>query len=188
MKVTRSSLTSNVATLTVQVVEGNTPAVGDLVTVTGTSSTGGIFNVTNVALTGVSITASTGAGTITFALTHADVTGAADSGDAYTPVPEVSEALGNNASQAFGVPEVSGANQNGLTITWSTVFPTNPTACSMSLQGALYDVDSQYATLDTSTSLTGEVRQYTLTRFRFLRLKASGVTGSSPKVVAKIMI
>src|SRR5271166_3895728 len=80
MAITKVAITSNVATLTVQILEGYIPAVGDLISVFATATSAPLFNVTNLALTAVSITATTGAGTVTFALTHADVTAVADVG------------------------------------------------------------------------------------------------------------
>ena len=91
MGISNVALTTNVATLTVQVYEGNIPAVGSLITVQGTQNSAGLFNVVNVALTGVTINAITGAGTVTFALTHANVGSAADSGIAIVPQPFVGE-------------------------------------------------------------------------------------------------
>jgi hypothetical protein len=96
MTISNVALTSNVATLTVQVIEGNIPAVGALVTVKGTQQASGAFNVTAVALTGVTINATTGAGTITFALTHADVVSHADSGLAVAPQAVVFESVSTN--------------------------------------------------------------------------------------------
>jgi hypothetical protein len=100
MTVSNVALTTNVATLTVQVIEGNIPAVGALVTVTGTQQAGGAFNVTAVALTGVTINATSGAGTITFALTHANVGSVADSGLAVAPQAIVFESVSTNESSA----------------------------------------------------------------------------------------
>lgn len=91
MGISNVALTTNVATLTVQVYEGNIPAVGSFITVTGTQQASGAFNVANVALTGVTINATTGAGTVTFALTHANVSSVADSGLAIVPQPLVGE-------------------------------------------------------------------------------------------------
>lgn len=96
MTITNVALTTNVATLTVQVIEGNIPAVGALVTVRGTQQASGAFNVTAVAITGVTINATTGAGTITFALTHANVGSAADSGMAIAPQAIVFESVTTN--------------------------------------------------------------------------------------------
>lgn len=85
MTVSNVALTSNVATLTVEVIEGNVPVAGQLVTVTGTQTASGAFNVTAIAIASASINATTGAGTITFALTHANVSSTADSGLAVAP-------------------------------------------------------------------------------------------------------
>jgi len=91
--VTNVALTTNVATLTVAVYSGNIPAVGSFITVTGTQTSSGVFNVTNVALTGVTINATTGIGTVTFALTNANISSTPDAGVAEVPTPVVREAV-----------------------------------------------------------------------------------------------
>jgi len=96
MTISNVALTSNVATLTVQVIEGNIPAIGQNVTVRGTQQASGAFNVTAVAITGVTINAVSGAGTITFALTHANVGSVADSGLATAPQAITFEAVSTN--------------------------------------------------------------------------------------------
>jgi hypothetical protein len=178
-----------VATIAVQLLEGYIPKVGDLITVVGTTTDSGAANVTNVALTAVSISTVTGIGTLSYAATGTNQTTTPDSGMFYIPVPEVGEALVNGSSQAFAIPESgSGHDMNGLTITWRTSYPTAPSAVTMNLQAAEVDQDSQYSTLDTSTNVTGETRVITLTRFRFLRVNASGVTGTSPLAVVTLGI
>jgi hypothetical protein len=96
MLVSNVALTSNVATLTVTIVEGNLPAVGSNITVNGTVTASGAFNVTLVALTAVSISASTGQGTVSFALTHANVSSTADAGIAIVEQPIVFETVSTN--------------------------------------------------------------------------------------------
>lgn len=98
MTISHVVLTTNVASLQVQVIEGNIPAVGSLVTIRGTQQTGGIFNVTAAALTAVSINATTGAGTISFALTHANVSPVNDSGMAVAPQAITFEAVSTNGN------------------------------------------------------------------------------------------
>jgi hypothetical protein len=186
LAVTTTASAGGTATLGVKVLEGNIPAVGDLISVAGTQQQGGAFNVTNAALTAVSIVAATGVGTVQFALAGATAS-AADPGVAVIPVPEIGEALTNTSSQAFGIQEVSGMNDNTRTITWSTVYPTAPATVTMALQASLFDIDSQYQTLDTSTNAAGEERFTTLTNFRFLRFKASGVTGANPTAIVKLL-
>lgn len=100
MTVSNVALTSNVATLTVQVIEGNVPVAGQLVTVTGTQTASGAFNVTAVAIASATINAATGAGTITFALTHANVSSTADSGLAVAPQIVAPEAVTTNENSA----------------------------------------------------------------------------------------
>jgi hypothetical protein len=184
------AIASNVATIGVVLLEGYIPKIGDLITVVNTASDGGAANVVNVALTAVNISTTTGAGTLSYAATGTNQTTTPDSGMFYIPVPEVGETLANGSSQAFAVPEAgSGHDDNGLTITWRTYYPSAPGAVTMALQASEVDQDSQYSTLDTSTNTGGETRVITLTRFRFLRVNASGVSGGTfPTVVATIAI
>lgn len=191
MQVTKVAITSNVATLNVTMREGNIPSVGDLVTVRGTSLASGAFNVTNVALSGVSIDPISGAGTITFALTHADVSTTPDAGQAYAPPSDVPEALANGTSAAFALQEDQGMNQNGRTITWTLSFPVEPSAAVFSLEGALDDNDADYGVLDTYTWASGTnpaLRYVTLVNVRFLRVVVASVSGTSPTVLAKILV
>lgn len=100
MTVSNVALTSNVATLTVKVIEGNVPVAGQLVTVTGTQTASGAFNVTGVAIASATINATTGAGTITYALTHADVGSTPDSGLAVAPPAPTFESVTTNENSA----------------------------------------------------------------------------------------
>lgn len=105
MTISQVALTSNVATLTVQVIEGNVPVAGQLVTVTGTQTSSGAFNVSQIAIASATINATSGAGTITYALTHANVTATADSGLAVAPQIATYEAVTTNEnSQAIALP------------------------------------------------------------------------------------
>lgn len=113
MTVSNVALASNVATLTVQVIEGNVPVAGQLVTVSGTQTSSGAFNVTAVAIASVSINATTGAGTITFALTHANVSSTPDSGLAVAPQLVVPEAVTTNENS---VPVALPMAQDGKSI------------------------------------------------------------------------
>src|SRR6185312_8273967 len=116
MRVTNVALTSNVATLTVQVFDGNVPVAGSLVSVQQTQTASGAFNVNRVALTSTTIDATTGAGTIVFPLTHANVGSAADTGLAVIEVPETPEALVAGASIAACVQIPDGDSQYTLPV------------------------------------------------------------------------
>lgn len=123
-QVTNVALTSNVASVTATIQQGNIPVVGNLITIQGTTNTSGLFNVSNAVLTGVTGTASTGIYVFTFALTHANVSSAADSGKAYVPIQETAETLANGQSVAIYVPSQEPLNDGMRSITISTTFPT----------------------------------------------------------------
>ena len=190
MQVTNVALTSNVATLTVQVREGNIPAVGSLITVRGTSNSSGAFNVSNVALASVSITASTGIGTVTFALTHADVGSAAAAGQAFVPVPEVAESLVQGTkSQAFAIQNVLG---KGYGISWAYTCPSVPSTISIQLEGAINDNDSEYTLIGVAQTTTSGYNEFFASvpeLVNFVRLNPTVVTGGTlPTIVGKLLL
>ena len=85
--------------------------------------------------------------------------------------------------------EVSGQDQNGLTVTWSIVYPTAPTVVNMQLQGSMKDIDAQYQNLDASTNIAGDgPRMITNVNLRFLRAKTIQASGTSPAAIVKISI
>lgn len=193
MYVSKVALTSNVATLTVQVHGGEVPIVGALISVMQTASTSGLFNVSRAPLTGVSIDLTTGAGTVTFALTHADVVEAANTGSAIVEVPEVGETLANGASIAVAIAAPEGDSQ--FTVPLAVTFPGNvlPTAAVVTLQKAIRNTETEFTntttvvTVATTTYSTGPVVEATLERGYFYRVLVSGLTiGSATGVVAKI--
>lgn len=191
MLVNNVALTTNVATLTVQITAGEIPTVGSLITVQQTQSTSGLFNVVRAKLTGVTIVAATGAGTVTFALTHADVVTAADTGSAVVEVPEVGETVAAVKSVPCIFDAPHGSSQ--FTITTAVTFTTLPTAMTVSLQVALRDVDSEYSTIGTAAVVAGTAYTqgptsgFTLQKGMYYRFIGSGLTlGSGAGMVAKI--
>jgi hypothetical protein len=182
-------ISGNTASIAVALREGKVPAVGSLITIRGTTTASGAFNVLNVPISTVSIDPGTGIGTITFILVHADVASNPDTGMAYVPVPEVGEALVAGASQAFAIQDIAGENENGLTINWSVYFPSQPSTSTITLQCADFDRDDQYITVDSTNSTSVDNRSYVGTRFRFVRMVASGISGgSNPSIVGRINI
>jgi len=83
------------------------------------------------------------------------------------------------AGAQFALPEPSGIPDQSRTVRWQTIFGSAPTAVSLSLQGAMADVDAEYATIDTTTATAGEARTVTGVRARFLRIKCTTATGGS---------
>src|SRR5580704_8499385 len=90
------------------------------------------------------------------------------------------------AGSQFAIPEPTGLPDQGHTVRWQTIFGTNPSAISISLQGAMADVASEYWTIDTSTAVAGEARTVTGVRARFLRVTCVSSTGGS-SLTAKIL-
>ena len=185
---------SNVATLGVQMVEGNIPAVGSLISVRGTQTvtSGGApnFNVSNVALASVSINSQTGVGTVTFALTSNTIATTPDAGQASVPVPVTMEALPGTAAAGlqFSVQSGSGSENTQRGITWFTEYTGSPSTVTALLQGADIDQDSAYTTIDQSTNTAGESRSLSNVNYQFVRAKMASTGGTTPKCAAGIMV
>jgi hypothetical protein len=190
--VNQVALSTNVATVTVVINEGNVPAVGSLITIQKTATAAGTFNVTNIALASVTIAAN-GTGTLTFPLTHADVVAVADAGAFIIPQPETSETVANGQSVAVGLPYAEPSADTGqaaVSVGCEVTFPTVPTACVVALQGAMTNVDAAYQTVIANVvTVAGSSATYgTLQatgKWNFLRFSISGTSGSGT-IVAKL--
>ena len=85
LQVTNVAATGGTATVSVYVRAGNIPVVGNLISIAGTQTSSGLFNVSSAPLTNVTINATTGIGTVQFALVGT-VGSVADSGQALVPI------------------------------------------------------------------------------------------------------
>jgi hypothetical protein len=188
LQITNVALTSNVATVTVLLRSGKIPTAGSLISITGTSAASGAFNVSGVAISTVSINSSTGIGTITFPLTHADVVSVADAGQGYVPVPEVPETLAVQKSQAFAVQNKIGG---GYGFSWAYTCPSAPATISIQLEGAVNNNDSEYTLIgsaQTATSGYNEVDAQLPNLINFVRLRVTATTGGTlPTIVGKLL-
>jgi hypothetical protein len=185
MHVSSVAVAADVATLGVTVTEGQIPVVGALITVQGTATSSGAANVTNVALASVTISAATGIGTVTFALTASNVSTTADGGTAIVPQPEVGDTVANGASVAVGLPYAVAwdAGQGAEQLLCSVRFPTLPTACVVALQGSDINADSAYQTIiaNVVTVSASSATYGTLQiagKWNFVRYLISGTSGS----------
>lgn len=191
LTVTTTVTTGGTGALTVKILEGPTPKVGDLVTAWGTSQQTGLFNVTRAVISAVSITGSTGAGTISFALTGTNQAVTADTGAFLCEPGETSEAIsGSITSQAVLVQAPQCDSQ--FTLPLAITASSGVTAMTATLQVAIHDIDAEYTnttTVVTKTGATtytaGPVVQATLQRGYFYRLAVTGVTGSGT-ICAKV--
>lgn len=190
--ITQVSAALTVATITGAVIEGNIPVVGALISIRQTSSNGGLFNVTNAAITAVAINSTTGIGTIQF--TYGGTTFGPDSspaaaGLAIIPQPEVGETLVAGASIACTMPVQDPKTDSARTISVALGFPTPPTSVTVDLQAAIFDQDSEYTKQGTSITTTNApvVAEFTLNTARFYRFNVSNLVGSGT-IIAKILV
>lgn len=184
MYVTSVTASGATVTLGVKLVEGNIPAVGQLVTVVGTVAGGSLVNVTNVALTAVSITSATGVGTIQYASAAPLLALTPDGGIAIANVPEVGDTLAVQKYQQFCLDPTAGYG-----ISWTLSFPSAPATNSIQLEGAINDNDAEYAIV--GTPVTAVVTTTTIAtvpeNVRFVRLNNTATSGgASPTIVGKI--
>lgn len=195
--VTSVALASNVATVTVQILEGNIPVVPtygtQTISIQGTASEGGVFNVSEVTVTSVSFNATTGIGTVVFPLTGTNLATTADGGTAIMEQPQVAEALVNGASQSVACSNAQSAGANARTLSAQVIFPSIPTTVTtVTLQGSLYDVASEYEDIGTVASVAAGVvtgGNYSVTglAWRFYRFNTTGVSGgTNPSIFASL--
>lgn len=174
--VTNVALTSNVATVTLKLRDGAIPVVGQLISIQGTQTASGAFNVTNVAITGVGgfATGDNSVGTVTFALTHANVVSIVDAGQASAPPPETGDVLTPTVAasgQAFAIAPVAVVG-NARSIAWRVSFPSTPPTSSFEadLMGSIRQA-GPYFKLDKITAVTGGTQTYTpLAQINFVRI------------------
>ena len=188
-QITNVALASNVATITGTIIAGNTPAVGDLISVRHTASGSGEFNVTNIALTAVSITASTGQGTLSYALTGSNLSTTADNGLAIIPRSEAGETLANGASVPITLPYQDPTTTGSRTVKAVVTFPSAPTSVTVKLQSALVNQDAQFFDLSTVVNATnaGNFVVVTIDNGKFYRFNVSGLSGSGT-IIAKLLV
>lgn len=201
-RVTNVALTTNVATVTATIYRGNIPTVGSLITIQGTATNSGAFNVSAVPLTAVSGNAATGVYSLSFALTHANVSSTADAGMAIIPIAETSETCANGTSVAIYVPSNELRDLGQKSITVATTFPSLPTAATVTLYTAISNTDlaewtsmgvvatvaGGVITVPTNASANGGVTTFATPAGRFFRLVVSGVSGgTSPTIISKMI-
>jgi len=191
--VSQTALAANVGTISVQLNEGATPVVGDLITVFGTALQTGLFNVTRALITAVSITPGTGAGTISYALTGTNQSATADPGAWRMEIGETSETLTTSTfSQPVCIQAPQGDSQ--FTIALTVSCPSMPTAATFTLQRAIRDIAAEYTntaavvTIAVGAFTAGPTVLATLERGSFFRLAVTAVSGGTgPTVIAKVV-
>ncbi len=198
--VTGTQATSaTVAIYNVLITEGNIPVVGSYLTVYGSTRSGGQFNITNAAVTAVSITATTGAGTIT--VTGSGLTTiaqGADTGVGQIPQPEIGDALANGSSIPAGlpyaVPSDSGIYQEAIQLEVNFTGLTGTSACVVTLQAAATNNPQTVwqTVIANVVTVTAGVATYNTTqllgKWNFIRYTLTGVTAGGASIIAKVLI
>jgi hypothetical protein len=161
---------------------GNVPVVGSIIGVRATASTGGIFNVDPGTLTAVSQVDADN-WNLSYALTHANVTSAADGGEAVVLPLEVPETLVVGASIPLALTFDTAESDGSRCVSVSCFFATIPTTCTVVLQIADRNRDNRFYTVGTVAQVTGSAvvqsgGQFQFVIGRFMRLAVTALTGS----------
>lgn len=175
--VTSVAVASNVATVALTLRDGAIPVVNQLISIQGTQTSSGLFNVTNIAIASVSgfSTGDNSTGTVTFALTHSGtITTTPDAGQASAPPLETGDTITPTDayhSRAFCISGID-VLSNLRSIAWRISFPGTPPTSSF--EADLEGSDRQngvYSKLDKITSVTGATQVYTpLSQVNFVRI------------------
>ena len=159
-RITNLALTANIATATVQIKSGGgalpvTPAVGAKMGVHGTTNASGAFNADPATVISSTVSATTGVGTITYAVTHADVVSAAANGDLVVQSAEVPDLVSSgSASVPIALVFTPDEDDNSRCLfAEAKWFGTLPSAAVVVLQVANVDDDARYYTVKNSQGL-----------------------------------
>lgn len=179
------------ATLIFQITSGNIPIVGSLITVVGCANSAN-FNVTNATVLSVSTTAS-GVCTVTYNITTLSQATTTDGGQVIIPQPEIGEAIANGASVPVAKVFNNAAVDQSEILMVAVSFPVIPKACTVILQEALVDLDSEYSNIAVvvtvaNSTVAGSVVFPTSIQVagRFYRLYVEGLQGTGT-IVGKIL-
>jgi hypothetical protein len=189
--VTKLAGNGTTATVTVLLLNGPMPAVGNFISIFNSTLSAGAFNVSRALITAVTIDAILGTGTIQFA-SAASLSATVDVGQIIVEPNEVPETLAAGASQAFVIQAPEGDSQ--FTVPFAATFTAIPTAVTVTLQRAINAQNSAEWT-NTTTAVTvagsaytaGPVMMATLERGYAYRALVSGLTaGTGSGLIVKI--
>jgi hypothetical protein len=188
IRVTSYAVTSDVATIIGQIVEGQSgilpgsvaPVAGELISTQGLP-----VDATNAAITTISIT-SAGIATITYPLTAANQAAETVAAIALIPAQETADPLVTGSGKQFAMQAFQGLASNSRDVSWVVSTPSAPSSFTAALQIADVDEDPEYTTIDTSTA--SGVRIVIGVRANFIRIKVTAVSGgTSPTIIGKIL-
>lgn len=188
MTANRGQGNGTTASLIVQIVEGDIPVVGSLIS---TQIDKPAIQANNAVVTTVTIDSVTGAGSIVYN-SAGTLSVQTLSGQAIVPQPEIPEVLANGASTAFCF-QYNDPNTNNMRSVVATIsLPTLPTTAKITLQRAINRIDSEFTdivTIGTVTAgaLSGTQAVATLEPGRWYRFNVSTLSGTGT-IVAKLLV
>ena len=195
------SAASTTATVTIQILGGNVPKVGALITIVGAANNA-VFNVTNSPITAVSAAATPDAGIyqVQFAISSTTQVATSDAGSFIIPQAEIGEditGMGStyasvSVSAPFNNPQVD--QGKALSVVVSSPALHAGSAFTVALQGSLFDIDSEFQDIATVAAVAagsygttghfnsgqgtaGTPGEVNLLNYRFYRLNISSASG-----------
>lgn len=109
---------------------------------------------------------------------------ALSAGPTGTTVDQAETLSSSYTSIPFCVPSVTGnVGYTQRQITWQVVYGTAPTSITMTLQGSMNDVDAEYQTVDSTSSIVGEPGRTISSNLRFFRIKVTALGGTATAIV-----
>jgi len=186
LNVTSVAIASNVATVGVTSWSGPLPVVGAFVSIEKTQTNSGLFNVTNLPITVVTLNAAgTDVVSISFALTNANIGTTADIGKVHVRFAAIGEPVTSAGGASIAGSTKYGVGRDENWYTAQVYFPTAPSAATVALQGSNTNNDADFSDIGTITITNGRGSKEFQTNFEFVRFNITAVTGSGT-VVASI--
>lgn len=184
MHITSVAITGDVASVGVIGWSGPLPVVGAFASIEKTQTNSGLFNVANLPITATTVD-QTGTGTISFALTNANIASTPDIGIVHIRFASIGEAFttAGGASIAGSVGNVVGRNGNWITAQIS--FPTGTPPATVAVQGSNVNNDADFIDISEINITDGKGAAELDTSFEFVRFNIPTVT-STGTVVASI--
>lgn len=184
--VTNVAITSNVATVSLQIIAGAVPVQNQLINIQQCSNS--VFNVTNKTITGVSgfNTGDNSTGSVTFALAHADVVSVAATGNAIAPIPVTNDVCQNGSSIYAALPYNDPRIDQSRTLVFQASFSSIPTTAT--LEALASDDGVTFYSLGTIASVTGGVvtggfLEISAQSAAYVQVELSNVTGGTSPTV-----
>lgn len=185
-QVTNVALSGNVVTLSLALTAGAIPVVNQLISVQQCSVAA--INGTAYTITAVSgfNTGDNSTGTVTFALTHANIVSVAATGNAIAPIPVTADVAQNGSSLYAALPFNDPRIDQSRTLVFQALFPSIPTTAT--LTAYVSDDGVTFYSIGTIASVaggvvTGGLLEISAQSAAFVQVQIASVTGGTNPTV-----